>query len=159
MEMTVLTDPTPTLRHRSNDVASSDFGSERLKKLAADLRETMDAENGCGIAAPQVGVNERVIIVDPGDGATAYVNPVIVDRSFKTVMSEEGCLSVPGVWGMVKRNRSVTVKAFDLEGNPTEKTVDGLHAIIFQHEIDHLDGILFIDRVEKFTHPPKPPAL
>ncbi|NBS41387.1 peptide deformylase [bacterium] len=159
MEMTVLTDPQPTLRHRSVEVAASDFGSERIKKLADDLIETMNVENGCGIAAPQVGVNERVIIVDPGDDATAYVNPVIVDRSFKTTMSEEGCLSVPGVWGMVKRNRNVTVRAFDLDGNPVEKTVDGLHAIIFQHEIDHLDGILFIDRVEKFTRPPKPPAL
>ncbi len=154
MEMTVLTQSSPELRQRSREVDASDLGSERIRTLAKNLLETMEVENGCGIAAPQVGVNERVIIVDPGNGAEAYVNPVITARSFRTTMSEEGCLSVPGVWGMVKRSRQVTVRAFNLDGAPVELVANDLHAIIFQHEIDHLDGVLFIDRVEKFTRPP-----
>lgn len=157
--MTVLTEPSKELRVRSVEVSAADFGSDRLKMLAKELVKTMDAENGCGIAAPQVGIHERLIIVDPGDGAVAYVNPKIISRSFRSVMSEEGCLSVPGVYGVVKRHKSVKVNAMDIDGKPVELEADGLHAIIFQHEIDHLDGILFIDRVEKFTRPPKHPVL
>lgn len=157
--MIVLTEPNKELRVRSVDVSADDFGSVRLKTLADELVRTMDKENGCGIAAPQVGVHERIIIVDPGDGPVAYLNPKIVSRSFRTTMSEEGCLSVPGVYGVVKRNKSVKVTAHDLDGNVVEVEANGLHAIIFQHEIDHLDGILFIDRVEKFTRPPKHPVL
>jgi peptide deformylase len=157
MSMTVLTEPNPSLRTRSQEVAAADFGSERIKSLIDELIETMKKQNGCGIAAPQVGVLERVIIVDRGDGAKAYLNPEIVSRSFRTVMSEEGCLSVPGVWGMVKRQRTVKVKAVDAGGLAVEIEADGLEAIIFQHEIDHLDGILFIDRAEKFTKPHSKP--
>jgi peptide deformylase len=147
-------EPNNELRVRSNEVPKDDLGSTRVKKLIDELTETMVRERGCGIAAPQVGVHERIIVVDAGAGPTAYVNPEITGRSFRTVLFEEGCLSVPGVWGMVKRCRGVKVKAFDRDGGAITLEADGLEAIILQHEIDHLDGILFIDRVETFTRPP-----
>jgi peptide deformylase len=151
--------PNNGLRDRSIEVPPNDLGSERVLRLVHDLAETMRKENGCGIAAPQVGIHERIIIVDSDNGPRAYVNPEIVSRSFRTRVSEEGCLSVPGVWGMVKRNRSVRVDAFDEEGQKVSVEADGLQSVIFQHEIDHLDGILFTDRVEKFSKPPKHTAL
>lgn len=157
--MKVLTEPNPELRVRSADVVLADIGSDRIKKLVSELTETMNKENGCGIAAPQVGVHERVIIVDVGHGPKAYINPEITSRSFRKFLFEEGCLSVPGVWGMVKRHRSVKIKAFDVDGQSITREASELEAVVFQHEIDHLDGVLFIDRVEKFTRPPKHPVL
>ncbi len=159
MHVRTETEPNNKLRVRSTDVPAADVGSKRLKTLVAGLIETMREENGCGIAAPQVGVHERVIIVDSGSGPRAYVNPEIVARSFRTFLFEEGCLSVPGVWGMVKRHRGVKVKALDENGKEINVDAVGLEAVIFQHEIDHLDGVLFIDRVEKFTRPPNHPVL
>lgn len=138
------------LRKVSQPVAEERIGSEEIAKLIADLKETMEKENGVGIAAPQVGVHDRVIIVDMEEGGpTAFINPEITQRSFKMVDSEEGCLSVPGEWGMVKRHRAVDVKAKTEDGKTVTFKADGLPAIIFQHEIDHLDGILFIDRVDE----------
>jgi len=154
MHVRVETEPNNELRVRSNEVPPSELGSARIKKLISDLTETMRAENGCGIAAPQVGIHERVIIVDPGNGPRAYVNPKIVSRSLRTFSFEEGCLSVPGVWGMVKRHRSVKVRAHDENGIEVSLQATDLEAVILQHEIDHLDGVLFIDRVEKITRLP-----
>lgn len=154
MSYGMVTQPDPRLRIRSSPVEVSAIASERMQTLFKELTETMNLEHGVGIAAPQVGIHERVIIVDTGSGVHTFVNPEIIDRSHRTVNSEEGCLSVPGVWGIVKRNKTVKVKALNKDGQPVELDVDGLTAIIFQHEIDHLDGVLFIDRVEKFTSPP-----
>ena|SRR3989344_6071983 len=151
----VLHDPEPTLREPSIEVPVSDIGSERLAKLAEDMVETMRLENGVGIAAPQVGVNERVIIVETGKGPEAFVNPRIIKRSFTKVDSEEGCLSVQGVFGIVKRHRKIRLEAFTQKGEKLSMDVDGFPAIIFQHEIDHLDGVLFVDRVVRYTQAPK----
>lgn len=159
MHVRTETEQNNELRVRSLDVPITDVGSTRIKKLVADLIDTMKVENGCGIAAPQVGIHERVIIVDSGKGPKAYINPEIVSRSFRTFLFEEGCLSVPGVWGMVKRHRGVKVKALDQNGAEVTVEASDLEAVIFQHEIDHLDGVLFIDRVEKFTRPPNHPLL
>lgn len=161
MSMHVRTEDEPNneLRVRSAEVPKADVGSDRIRRMVEELTATMREENGVGIAAPQVGIHERVIIVDHGDGATAYVNPEIVSRSFRTFLSEEGCLSVPGVWGMVKRHRSVTIKALSMDGKTVTVDAHGLEAVIFQHEIDHLDGVLFIDRAERFTKPPTHSAL
>lgn len=144
--MTVLHNPNKELRVVSSPVEASRIGSKEIKRLIADLKITMKEENGVGIAAPQTGVHDRVIIAETEDGPTAFINPEITERSFKLVDSEEGCLSVPGIWGIVKRHRSVTVKALQEDGNALTIRATGLLAIIFQHEIDHLDGILFIDR-------------
>ncbi len=152
--MIVLTNPNPELRVRSVEIPSSDIASDRLKAMIVDLKRTMREENGCGIAAPQVGIHERVIIVDDGSGPKAYINPEIVSKSFATFLFEEGCLSVPGVWGMVKRHKSVKVMAIGEDGKPVKISGKGLLSVIFQHEIDHLNGVLFIDTVQKITRMP-----
>lgn len=147
--MKVLHTPDKELRVISTPVALDRATSEDIKALIEDLKVTMKKENGIGIAAPQVGIHERVIIVDMKGKPTAFINPELSDKSFKLVDSEEGCLSVPGKWGTVKRHRSVQVKALDANGHEVAFKAVGLEAIIFQHEIDHLDGVLFIDRAEE----------
>lgn len=149
--MTVLHTPNKELRVVSTPVAANQVTSKEILGLIEDLKVTMKKENGIGIAAPQVGVHERVIIVDMKGKPTAFINPELTEKSFKLVDSEEGCLSVPGKWGIVKRHRSVKVKALDTQGNEVNFKAVGLQAVIFQHEIDHLDGILFIDRAEELS--------
>ncbi len=145
----LLKNPDKKLRKVSQSVLLERVNSDELKDLIARLKETMKKENGVGIAAPQVGLHERVIIVDKNGQPTAFINPEIIETSFKLVDSEEGCLSVPGYWGIVKRHRSVRVRAIDEQGKSAELKANGLLAIIFQHEIDHLNGVLFIDRAEE----------
>jgi peptide deformylase len=113
----------------------------------------IDAD-GIGVAAPQIGVLKRIIIVKTANGAEAFINPKIISSSIRRVESEEGCLSVPGVYGIVKRHASVKVKAYDKDGKKIKFKTGGLQSIIFQHEIDHLDGILFIDKVIRYTNTP-----
>jgi peptide deformylase len=152
---TVLTNPNQELRKRSELVLEKEFGSTELQELINDLIDTMRVENGVGIAAPQIGVLKRVIIVDIGQGPQVYVNPVITHRSFKKIESEEGCLSVPGVYGIVKRHKKVTMKARALDGRAVVVKAEDFPAIVYQHETDHLNGILFIDKVSRYTQPPK----
>jgi len=149
MSRPVLIEPNPELRKKSEIISDDRFTSPEMKLLIQELKETMVKENGVGIAAPQIGVHDRVIIAETDGVALAYMNPEITERSFRMIESEEGCLSVPGCWGMVKRHRSVTVKATTEDGTRTIIKAKGLLSVIFQHEIDHLDGILFIDRAEK----------
>jgi peptide deformylase len=113
--------------------------------------ETMHAANGIGLAAPQINRGERIAVIAHADGDFAIVNPRIVRRSILRERSEEGCLSVPGVYGLVDRARAVTVEYTTLTGAPVRRTVRGLLARVFQHEIDHLDGHLFLDRLKKLT--------
>ncbi|MBM5789496.1 peptide deformylase [Candidatus Parcubacteria bacterium] len=153
MPMIVLTSPNPNLRQPSQAVSDTEIVSPEMKKLVDVLKETMAVENGVGIAAPQVGIGKRVIIVDTGAGPQAFFNPVITRRSLQKIESEEGCLSVPEVFGIVRRHRAVTVKAVDESGKPVTIRARQFPAIVFQHEIDHLDGILFIDKVVRFTKP------
>jgi len=153
--MNVLKEPNDTLRSPAKEMAVDDITSERVQTLITDMIATMYASNGVGIAGPQVGSNERVIIVETGEGAKAFINPKIVSRSLSKTDSEEGCLSVPGVFGIVKRHKRVTVEALDRNARKVKIKAQGLPAIIFQHEIDHLDGVLFIDKVEKMTSPPR----
>lgn len=148
MSRPVLHDPDPQLRIKSEDVSIERILSPEMKLLIIELKETMRKENGVGIAAPQIGVHDRVIIVEMNGIATPFMNPVLSECSFRKINSEEGCLSVPGTWGMVTRYRSVTVRALDESGEEVVMKVQGFDATVFQHEIDHLDGILFIDRAE-----------
>jgi len=142
----------PILRKKSKKVR--DFG-KALQTLIDDMVETMEAANGIGLAAPQIGVLERVIIVrlpedeeDPQSGKLfALCNPQIV-RAEGEEEGEEGCLCLPGYVGDVKRATSVTIRAQDRQGKKVRIKAEGLLARAFQHEVDHLDGILFIDRVE-----------
>lgn len=119
--------------------------TRRVKKLIKDMGETMYHANGIGLAAPQVGVGERVIVVDVGDGLYALVNPRLEKEEGREV-DVEGCLSLPGVLGYVERAARVVVSGLDEDGRPRKLEAEGLLARVFQHEIDHLDGVLFTDK-------------
>lgn len=122
-----------------------------LKIFALDMAKTMDAENGVGLAAPQVGRNIRLIIVklNPGEHneiVFPMVNPDIVERSNETEDGEEGCLSLPGMWGKVNRSSRILVRYKNLKNQEQTLELEHFNARIIQHEIDHLDGVLFVDR-------------
>jgi peptide deformylase len=135
----------PVLRSPALDVI--EFGA-RLHTLADDMRETMLAAPGVGLAAPQVGVPRRLFTFESGEAAGAYANPEIVWRSEEAQEGEEGCLSIPGVYFPVTRSMAVKVRAQTLDGEPIEHDAEGFLARIFQHEIDHLAGVLFVDRLD-----------
>ena len=120
--------------------------------MVEDMTETMFDEVGIGLAAPQVGISLRLMVVgeEKGRGARALVNPVIAEQGGE-VTAEEGCLSLPGIFADVTRAEWVRLDAHDLEGKPVSIKARGLTARVFQHEMDHLDGVLFIDRLDAMT--------
>ena len=122
---------------------------ERLHILLDDMYDTMNASDGVGLAAPQVGILKRACVIDVGEGKIELINPRIISSSGSQI-DQEGCLSVPGVFGEVERPMNVTVKAFDRYGKEFTIDGEGLLARAFCHEIEHLDGKLFLDRVIKF---------
>ncbi len=122
---------------------------EKLHILLDDMYETMQSRDGVGLAAPQVGILKRAVVIDVGDGKIELINPEIVEENGEQTGSE-GCLSVPGVFGEVTRPNVVTVKAQDRDGKWFKITGKELLARAFCHEIEHLDGKLFLDRVIRF---------
>lgn len=141
----ILTYPDPRLNKVSREVAVVD---DRIRRLVDDMLETMYEANGCGLAAPQVDVHERVVVADTSDTRNrpiVLINPQIIDRSPDLCFDEEGCLSVPAVYDKVARHRSVTVQALDRSGQRVEMRVDGLAAVCIQHELDHLVGRVFVE--------------
>lgn len=145
-QQTVLHNPDPKLRQVAEPVSVSEIESVDFQKLIDDMIETMALEKGVGLAAIQIGVQKRLLIAQTANGPEAFINPEIIKTSKKMVESEEGCLSVPGIFGLVKRHKHIKVKALKRDGSEVEIKTGGLLSIIFQHEIDHLDGILFIDK-------------
>jgi peptide deformylase len=148
MRREILVYPDPFLARKALPVAAVD---DRVRALIRDMFETMYAAEGVGLAATQVGVGKRVVVVDvsPVDetiAPVAVVNPEIVERK-GSVTGVEGCLSVPGVQGEVCRAETVEVRGKDEEGRPVRILAAGILSRALQHEIDHLDGVLFIDRV------------
>jgi peptide deformylase len=136
----------PTLRRKTEPVPEV---TPEVRKLVDDMFETMYDGEGIGLAAPQVGVLDRVLVMDvtPQDPATtpmALINPEILESDGQ-VVGEEGCLSIPGVSGDVKRAEHVCIRALDREGKPVEVTLSGIEGRVAQHEIDHLEGILVTD--------------
>lgn len=145
LEIRLLGDP--VLRERAESIEAVD---EEVRRLAQAMFDTMYEAEGVGLAAPQVGVRQRLIVVDSreeGDEPVALVNPRVVDASSERGRAEEGCLSIPGLRDLVERPSDVTVEAQDLEGRPVRIEASGLLARVLQHEIDHLDGVLFLDRL------------
>ena len=133
----------PVLRQHSVVVEEVD---EDTRRLIEDMFETMDAAKGVGLAANQVGVAKRVAVVDADDDRFVMVNPRIIEAEGRAV-AEEGCLSIPEIYGDVARPERVILEALDAEGKPYRKEARGLKARAIQHEIDHLDGILFLDHL------------
>lgn len=121
------------------------------QKLMDDMIRAMKTANGVGIAAPQLGSGVRIIVIAPEGKPLALVNPVIVEASEEKEIGEEGCLSIPGLYGDVERSSDVVVEAYDRKGNPIAYEMSGMAARVVQHEVDHLDGVLFIDLVDKAT--------
>jgi peptide deformylase len=137
--------PDPVLRERAQEVSEVTASHRRLVE---DMVETMRDAPGVGLAAPQVGVLERIFVWEVDDAWGVVINPTIVARSDAVVEEEEGCLSLPGLAYDVVRSAQVRVEGWDLEGNNLSLEADGLLARVCQHEIDHLDGVLFIDRLQ-----------
>jgi peptide deformylase len=134
----------PVLREKALPVKEI---TPEILNLIKDMAETMYTASGVGLAASQVGVLKRIILVDgEEDGLIVLINPMII-KSEGEVVEEEGCLSVPDIYSQVKRSSKVTIKALNENGDLIEITKEGLTARALQHEIDHLDGILFIDRI------------
>ena len=123
----------------------------RTKILIGDMLETMYEYNGVGLAAPQVGVLKRIVVIDVGEGPIVLINPEIIETSGGQT-GEEGCLSVPGKWGIVTRPDHVKVRALNQEMEPVELEGEGLLARAFCHEIDHLSGELYVDKTEDGLH-------
>jgi len=141
-----LTQNNPILRQRCHEVKEI---NKDLLVLAKKMQETLaQCENGIGLAAPQVGANLRMFVISPElalDGKTVFINPVITQISRKKFTEEEGCLSLPGDWQELTRAEKVTIKAIDEAGAKFKVRAKGLLARLMQHEIDHLNGVLFID--------------
>lgn len=136
--------PDPRLRNRAEPVAEVD---DEIRRLVDDMFETMYAAPGIGLAATQVNVARRVLVIDiseEGDDPRVFINPEILETSGTEEM-QEGCLSVPGIYETVQRADRVRVRALDRDGQPFELEAEGLLAVCIQHEIDHLDGKLFVD--------------
>jgi len=141
--------PDAILRKSAKEI--SNFNDD-LKKIAADMAQAMYDDDGIGLAAPQVSLSVRMLVVGtPGGGYKAYVNPEITFFSKEKTSTEEGCLSLPKIFGTVMRPKKIHVKYNDLDGNLIKDKLKGMEAVVLQHELDHLNGILFIDRADKIT--------
>ena len=164
----IVTLPDPVLRRKARTVTKFD---KNLQTLIDDMIETMRGAPGVGLAAPQVGVSERVIVVEYAEAEEVeegeepievepklyvMVNPEIVKNSPETVVGIEGCLSVPMLVGEVERAEEVRLKGFNRRGQPMKLKVDGWLARIFQHEIDHLNGVVFTDLATQIWQPEEP---
>ncbi len=158
----IVTLPDPVLKRKAHTVAKFD---KNLQTLIDDMIETMRDAPGVGLAAPQIGLSERIIVieyhekeedeekVDAPKKVWAVINPEIIKTSAETLMGVEGCLSIPGLVGEVERHAVVQVKGLNRHGKPTKIKAKGWLARIFQHEIDHLNGILFTERATRIWKP------
>jgi peptide deformylase len=160
----IVTLPDPVLRRKARAVTKFD---KNLGKLIEDMVETMREAPGVGLAAPQIGLSERLLVIeyyereedeeneDAPKKVWAVVNPEIVKASEETLIGVEGCLSIPGILGEVERHAEVQIKALNRHGKPMKIKAKGWLARIFQHEIDHLNGVMFTDLATRVWQPPK----
>jgi len=142
----IIKHPNPILRKKAKRI--EDVSDDEVQKLIPELTDLMLRSDGLGIAAPQVAKSIRLIVVRVRDDNLALINPKIISRSILKEIDEEGCLSVPNVYGQVKRCKKITVKYQDPQGKLRKLSGQGLLARVIQHETDHLDGVLFIDKAK-----------
>lgn len=145
----IITYPNPILREKSQNVA--DVLNEEIQALIPEMIETMKAKDGVGLAAPQIGKNIRLVVIEHKDKTLTIINPQIIKKSLLKEWDEEGCLSLPHKYGQIKRHKNITIKYLDENGKKQILKANGLLARIIQHEIDHLDGILLIDKARNLT--------
>ena len=153
MIVNILKYGSPAIRKNSVEITNDD----NLVEIVKNLFDTLKKDGGLGLAAPQIGILKRIFLMDTSPlnkddpeiekVEQAFINPEILERSSETINYEEGCLSIPGIYEIVERPAKIKVRYQDSSFNTIEKELDGIQARIFQHEYDHLDGILFIDRL------------
>lgn len=143
--MKIITYPNEILRKKAQEI--DNFSD--IQKIIPEFKKTMLEHDGIGLAAPQIGKSIKMIAIQTKEGPKIFINPKIISKSFKKEIAEEGCLSLPKIFGKVKRAYKVAVKFQNEKGIHYKITVKGLYARVLQHEIDHLDGILFIDKIIK----------
>ena len=165
MRLNIVQAGDPVLRKKGRELTKEDIRSRRIQELIEQMRETMRDAPGVGLAAPQIGLSERIIVVEYFERAEdeekedapkkvwAVLNPEITKASEEKLMGVEGCLSIPGLVGEVERHASIQVKGLNRHGKPTKIKAEGWLARIFQHEIDHLNGVLFTDRATRVWKP------
>lgn len=136
--------PNKILRQKSKEIKEI---NDEIKNLAQDMLDTHKQARGVGLAAPQIGILKRIIIVQFPDGPKVFLNPEIIKKSREAEVGEEGCLCFPGIYLRIKRSRKIEMKALDIDGKEIQLSAEGLRARIFQHEIDHLQGILILDKI------------
>lgn len=146
----ILHEPHPILRKKAEPINVKDWNPKKLHQLANDMVFTMKKAPGVGLAAPQIGKSIRLIVVEHSPEPLILINPKIIKHSLRKDTLEEGCLSVPNKYGVVKRYKSVKIKAQNLNGEKVEIEAKGFLAEIFQHEVDHLNGVLYVDKAVKF---------
>lgn len=144
----IVIDPDPELRKTSKELDPNKIKSPKYKELFDDMILTMHKKDGVGLAAPQIGKKLRVVIVNTSNGSVCMINPKIIKKSWRKQWGEEGCLSVPDTFGEVQRHKKITCIYLDWNQKPVKVEAEDMLARIIQHEIDHLDGILFIDKAK-----------
>ncbi len=145
---TIITDANATVLNHKAQAVSLPI-SDTIRTLFEDMVSTMRLADGIGLAAPQIGIPERLCVIEISGVVSKYVNPEITSRSQEKIFFEEGCLSIPGVFFPIERHEEITVKYWNEKGLPKRIRANGLLAIVLQHEIDHLDGILICKRFQK----------
>ncbi|MFH1582543.1 MAG: peptide deformylase [bacterium] len=136
--------PDPVLRKKSEEVKEI---TPEIRKLIEEMVLVLEKDKGVGLAAPQVGVSKRIIVFETGEGVTVLINPQIVKKGKKQFMDMEGCLSFPNIWVKIKRPERIEIEAQDLLGRKIQMGASMMVSRVLQHELDHLDGILFIDKI------------
>lgn len=139
----------PILRQKTRELKAEELQNKEIKQLLLDMGKTMLEKDGLGLAAPQIGQSIRVAVINTQDGVLVLINPKILKKSWKKIIMEEGCLSLPEVFGLVRRPANVSLTALTPDGKKIKFTAKGMFARVIQHEVDHLDGILFIDKAKE----------
>ncbi len=142
----IITRPNPILRKKSSEIDFEKTKKSELKSIVLSMAKTMLKTDGVGLAAPQIGKNIRLAVINSKDGSFCLINPKITKKSWARELGQEGCLSIPGIFGKVKRHKKISVVYHNIDGKKIKLTAQGMMARVLQHEIDHLDGILFIDK-------------
>lgn len=145
----IITQPNPILRKKSKEINLKNIQTSAFAELISAMEKTMLKTDGAGLAASQIGKNIRLAIINSQDGPLCLINPKMIRKSWLKELGQEGCLSIPGIFGQVKRHKKITLLYYDKAGKKIRKTAQGLMARVMQHELDHLDGILFIDKLVK----------
>jgi len=143
--MFIITLGNELLRQKAQKIEKID---DEIVKLSQDMIKVLDRDNGIGVAGPQIGIMKRIFVVKVNDEENlTFINPSILETSIKTAKYEEGCLSIPGIYSSVARPESIKVQAWNEKGRPFTIEADGILARVIQHEYDHLEGVLFLDRL------------